>query len=98
MALVNLTQKARPVMNFFTSTTLNYDLVQDRRHNFEQAAARRRLLRFNNRSHPVPGPTIGRPPDPTHVAPVYALVDTDNSGTQHLPAAPVSEPTTARVA
>jgi hypothetical protein len=84
-------------MNFFTSTTLNYDLVQDRRHSFEQAAARRRLLRFTNRSHPAPGPTVRRPPDPPHVA-VYALVDANHSGTQHLPAAPVSEPTTARVA
>ena len=85
-------------MNPFTSTTLNFDLVQDRRRSFEQAAARRRLLRFNNRSHPSTGLTAGRPPDPVHVAPVLALVDASISGSQHLPAASESEPTTARVA
>ncbi len=85
-------------MNFFTSTTLNYDLVQDRRHSFEQAAARRRLLRFTNRTYPTPGPTLGRPPDPSRAAPVFSLVDSNSSSSQHLPAALVSEPTTARVA
>lgn len=84
-------------MNPFTSTTLNYDNLQDRRHSFEQAAARRRLLRFTSRSVSS-ATTLRRPPDPPRgLAPVLTLVDT-TAGQQHLPAAPVSEPTTVRVA
>ena len=85
-------------MNTFSSTTLNYDLVQDRRQSFEQAAARRRLRRFVSRAHPSTGQTPGRPPDPVRVAPVLALVDVSHSEPQHLPAASVGEPTTTRVA
>ena len=85
-------------MNFFTSTTLNYDLVQDRRHSFEQAAARRRLLRFSNRSHRRPDrPSVDHRTRRTSRR-CTPLVDVTTSGPQHLPAAPVSEPTTARVA
>jgi hypothetical protein len=85
-------------MNPFTSTTLNYDLVQDRRHSFEQAAARRRLRRFAGRAHQNSGHSPGRPPDPLRVATVLTLVDVSHSEPQHLPAASVGEPTTTRVA
>jgi hypothetical protein len=84
-------------MNAFTSTTLNYSLVQDRRHSFEQAAARRRMVRTAGRAQHSAPPSLGRPPDPGHVAPVLALLD-KHSDLQHLPAASVGEPATTRVA
>lgn len=85
-------------MNPFTSTTLNYDMVQQRRHSFEQAAARRRLLRFSNRGQRSAQSPPGRPPDPLRLAPVITLVDISHTDPQHLPAAAVGEPTTTRVA
>jgi hypothetical protein len=98
LSSVNLYQRTtEPTMNPFTSTIMNYDRVQDRRRSFEQAAARRRLFRFDSRTgattrHP------SRPPGPVQFAPVLSLVDATVSGDQHLPALPVGEPTTARVA
>jgi hypothetical protein len=85
-------------VNPFTSTTLNYALVQERRHTFEQAAARRRLVRFSSRAHRSAPSTPGRPPDPLRLAPVLTLVDISHSDPQHLPAASVGGPTTTRVA
>jgi hypothetical protein len=88
-------------MNAFTSTTLTYSLVQDRRRSFEDAAARRRLVRSSDRAaHAATAAPVRRPPDPEPaLVPLLTLVNADMiSGPQHLPAAPVSEPTTVRVA
>lgn len=78
-------------MNPFTSTTLNYDLVQDRRRTFEDAAARRRLLRFSTNPR-VARRELERPPEwpsaaTSELAPVVPLS-----------AAAETEPATARVA
>jgi hypothetical protein len=52
-------------MNPFNTTNLNYELARDRRHTYEQAASRRRLVRFGSRGA-EPAPTmVRRPPDRT---------------------------------
>jgi hypothetical protein len=52
-------------MNPFNTTSLNYELARDRRRSFEQAATRRRLVRFGaRRADPTP-PMVRRPPDET---------------------------------
>jgi hypothetical protein len=90
----------------FTSTTLSYDLVQDRRRSFEQAASRHRLVRASVRAARAGAP-VARPPGPApEPVPLLTFLNADSgvtpaspiSGLQHLPAAPVSEPTTVRVA
>lgn len=59
-------------MNLFTSTTLNYDRVQERRGTFERAAARRRLTRAARRDEPRDAALpLRRPPDA--VSPPTAL-------------------------
>lgn len=90
-------QPMESIMNPFSSTTVNFDRVQDRRRNFEQAAKARRLVR-SRRPEPAASRHPSRPPGQVHVVPVLTLVEVPVSGTQHLPAEPVGEPTTARVA
>ncbi|MBI5087839.1 MAG: hypothetical protein HZB15_02920 [Actinobacteria bacterium] len=51
-------------MNPFNTTSLNYELARDRRRTFEQAATRRRLVRFGARRGAEPAPrALRRPPD-----------------------------------
>jgi hypothetical protein len=62
-SISSIDRTTEPPMNPFNTTNLNYELARDRRRTYEQAASRRRLVRFGAR-RAEPAPTlIRRPPD-----------------------------------
>jgi hypothetical protein len=64
-SISEIERTTEPPMNPFNTTALNYELARDRRRSFEQAASRRRLVRFGSRrTEPAPQ-MLRRPPDRT---------------------------------